>query len=61
MSANSITITNNSEQNLRYFSEHKRVFDVENFYPLDSFENFLKTQKECNSIDCAIKVGCVSP
>jgi LynF/TruF/PatF family peptide O-prenyltransferase len=47
--------SSSSEQSLRYFSEHKRAFDVENFYSLDCFESFLKAQ--CRStIDCACKV-----
>ncbi|AFY37273.1 Methyltransferase type 11 [[Leptolyngbya] sp. PCC 7376] len=46
---------NNIKKNLRCFHEHKAAFNVENFYPLNEFETFLKSQEKCN-MDCSCKI-----
>ena len=45
-----------SEKNLRFFEGHKNAFDIDNIYPLDLFEEFLKTQEDC-IIDCSCKIA----
>jgi LynF/TruF/PatF family peptide O-prenyltransferase len=44
------------ETNLRYFWEHKNAFEVENLYPLERFEDFVRTQEEC-LMDCSCKIS----
>ncbi len=44
-----------SRQNLHYISEHKRVFQVESFYPLDIFENFVQQAKDWG-LECSCKI-----
>ena len=53
ITANNISI--DSEKNLRYLGEHKRIFGVENLYPLELFENFVQARQDCR-IDCACKI-----
>lgn len=45
------------EKRLRYFNEHKRAFDVEDWYVLEKFETFMKDQKHECLIDCGIKIN----
>ncbi|CCH92966.1 putative Sterol 24-C-methyltransferase [Microcystis aeruginosa PCC 9432] len=39
-------VWNRHEENLRYIEEHKQIFDIENSYPLNLFENFIKEQRK---------------
>ncbi|NEO31391.1 MAG: LynF/TruF/PatF family peptide O-prenyltransferase [Symploca sp. SIO3C6] len=53
ITANNVSI--DSDKNLRYLGEHKRIFGVENLYPLELFENFVQARQDC-LIDCACKI-----
>lgn len=37
---------NRQEENLRYIEDHKQIFDIENSYLLDSFEEFIGEQRK---------------
>lgn len=53
ITANNVSI--DSKKNLRYIAEHKSVFDLEYFYPLDIFENFVQ-QAEGWGLECSCKI-----
>lgn len=46
-------VTHDREKRLRYFHEHKRAFDVENFYVLNKFKKLLENPQE----DCIVENG----
>ncbi|WP_414583116.1 LynF/TruF/PatF family peptide O-prenyltransferase [Scytonema sp. PCC 10023] len=45
-----------SDNNLYYIGEHKRAFKVEDVYPLDIFEHFVKQAKGWG-LECSCKIG----
>ena len=55
--AEMICFYHDREKRLRYFNEHKRAFDVENWYVLEKFEIFLKNQQHECLIDCGLKIN----
>jgi LynF/TruF/PatF family peptide O-prenyltransferase len=44
-----------AHNNIRYFAEHKRDFDIEYFYPLDIFESFVEQAQDW-SLECSFKI-----
>lgn len=51
------SIAHDREKRLRYFNEHKRLFDVENYYLLEKYEEFVEGQKHNCLIECGIKIN----
>ncbi len=56
---------NRHEENLRYFEEHKQVFNIENSYPLNLFAEFIGKQRKdqggCIACCCNIEKDCFYP
>ncbi|MEG4851140.1 DUF5838 family protein [Microcoleus sp. B5-D4] len=53
-------IANRHEDNLRYIEEHKQIFDIENTYLLNLFEEFVgkRRQDKGGSISCCCNIEC---
>lgn len=49
---------NRHEENLRYIEDHKQIFDIENSYPLNLFEEFIRKQRKGKggSISCCCNI-----